>query len=50
MVERLDRVLRLKETGSHAHARELESQLDRLIYTLYGLTAMETELVSDSSG
>ena len=50
VVERIDRMLRLKETGSHAHARELECQLDRLIFALYGLTAKESELVSVSSG
>jgi len=49
IVGRIDRILRLKETGSNADARELESQLDRLIYQLYGLTAKEIELVSDSA-
>ena len=48
VVERIDRILRLKDTGFEADATELESQLDRLVYTLYGLTEEEAELVRDS--
>ena len=49
VVERVDRIRRLKEMGVKADARALDGQLDRLIYTLYGLTDKEIALVSSSS-
>ncbi|WP_420632506.1 Eco57I restriction-modification methylase domain-containing protein [Candidatus Palauibacter sp.] len=48
IVERIDRLLRLKETGSKADAADVESQLNRSIYTLYGLTEKEIEFVTAS--
>ncbi len=49
IVERIDRLLRLKEIGSKADAADVESQLNRSIYTLYGLTEKEIEFVTAST-
>ena len=49
VVEMVDRILRFKKTRSTRDTTELENQMDRLIYTLYGLTEKEIGLVSDST-
>ena len=49
IVEGIDRILQLKEAGSKADAADVERQLNRSIYTLYGLTEKEVAFVTSST-
>ena len=48
VVDRIDQMLRLKAAGSEGDTTELERHLDHLIYSLYGLTDQEIEVVGGS--
>ena len=49
VVEMVDRILRIKKTGSTPDTTELENHLDRLIYTLYDLTEKEIGFLCGST-
>ena len=48
VVDGIDQMLRLKAAGSEGDTTELERHLDHLIYSLYGLTEEEIEVVGAS--
>ena len=49
-VELVDRILKAKDTSPAADTTELEEQIDRLVYDLYGLTEEEITAVERSLG
>ena len=48
IVDSIDQVFHLKAAGSEDETTELETHLDHLIYSLYGLTDREIEVVGGS--
>ena len=48
IVELVDKILREKSADPNADTRELEEEIDWLVYDLYGLTNEETAVVADS--
>lgn len=44
----VDRILAAKKKNPQADTRDLESQIDRMVYELYGLTPDEIEIVANS--
>jgi len=45
----VDKIITLKKQDNDANTKELESQIDQLVYQLYGLTKDEIKIVEDSN-
>jgi len=48
IIELVDKILSAKKTDPNADTSKLESEIDKLIYKLYGLTEEEIKIVEDS--
>ncbi len=48
LIELVESVLNAKQNDANADTSETESEIDQLVYSLYGLTAEEAEIIEDS--
>ena len=48
MIDNVRKILKVKQTNAFADTSALESEIDRLVYQLYGLTEEEIAAVEDS--
>lgn len=48
LVQLVDEILLIKQQNPEADTSELENEIDRLVYALYGLTEEEIEIVESS--
>lgn len=49
IIEKVDRIISIKSTNPSADTTVLESQIDRLVYELYGLTEEEIKIVEGTN-